>query len=385
VQRLARAVLLLLSCIGALLSSNALAAPEQMPTDLKSGARNLFRELCGTSVDSTDDPVAIMTVGKGQFAGLGDDLCEIFRSEWRHSLPAEYAESALARLTFNAADLRNDRKRQLFLSMSGARTVLLVTVESTDRDIELSATKVGAESEPKSWEVVVLMTDEIRHYLDLPVPATVRISAPGGSTVSVGGQVVGHGGSTVVTRMPAGSHQLQIDKAGYAPFRQDIRVDNDQRLAIKVKVKSSAGAPFAATLSSMLVPGLASVLYGRPKAERDVNPTNAEFGVYFGAVCCYVGAGMWLTDELSPDKKKILTKESQDRYEKTQKMELAAAAGGYVLNVVSAYFVGVDYAAKNREMVRYADAMPEGGAGLDIAVQAEENGPRMSLAYNWRF
>lgn len=360
------------------------AAPD-VPSDIVSGARQLFRLVCGDSVALTDAPVVILPIaGKNPLSKVSDELSERFRAEWGHCLPAESVERTLERLVCSPEDLKSAQRRRLLLSASGARLLVLVKAESDERAVTLSALRAGSSGEATTLDVPVAMTDEIRRYLSLPVPATVRISVPSGATAYLGGTAFGPGGGTMVTRLPAGLYHLEVTKPGYARYSQHLYVTNDERLTVRVGIKSDAVAPLGATLSSMLFPGLANVLYGRPKADRELDPTDAEFGVYLGAVCFYVGAALWLSDEWDPDKDEKLASEKRNDFIRKQHTEMYVAAGGYLLNVVAAYFVGVDYAKKNREMLRITRAESDRGTP-SLARAGVDRATGICAGYAWRF
>ena len=369
----------------ALLVTGSTCVAQEVPDALRAGAASLLQEVAADTASMPGGGVAVLSLaGQGHRTMLTDSLCQVVRASWPHVLASEDVQRALDALMFNASDLQKAQKRDLFLSRSSAGAVLLLDAVSTDQSVHLKAVYAQASRVSLMHEVEVPMSDEIRRYLSMPVPATLRLIGPPRSTVMVDDRVVGYGGQPFTTRLTAGLHSLGVKKDGYETYKQTFFVESDRHLTLKVRAKDNRLAPIAATASGAVVPGLASVLYGHPKAERDLHPTDAEFGSYFGAVVFYVSAGIWASYKLDTHEKDILAG-SGGKVRKQQEQTAALVAfGGWGLNVFSAYFVGLDYLQRNRQLQGYAAGVCE-GAPEAYAAGDDRAQPRLTLSRRWRF
>lgn len=294
---------------------------------------------------------------------------------------AEAGEAALATLTFTAADLQAEARRNAFLRYLHANSLILVrgVSEGADLTLGLDLYVVGAPT-PKSTEVKIAKTDELSVYLGEPLPGTLDLRLPGSATAFLDQGRLGDGSRGAIRRrVAAGEHELRVELEGYPDYGRNISIPSSGTVHIRVHERSNAGVPGKSLLASSLVPGLGLLLYGRPRSTLPGTLT-PELTASAGAIIFYTGAVMYGIDATQGEK--FLTPDSRDRHEMIKRYELAGAAVGYVINLVGAFAVGSEFARRNRQLI----SATAGHEDRLLTLQPPpETGPTVRVAWQYKF
>lgn len=207
-----------------------------------------------------------------------------------------------------------------------------------------------------AYEATAPKTSAVYPWLGEVPPGTLALSFPAGSQIALDGEVVEESGSgSLRLSLDAGEHQLRVHRAQYPAHARSFVVPSAGEVSLRVREKNNASAPVNSLVASALVPGLGIALYGRPKSTIPGTRT-PEVVASTGALLFWAGAVMYAVDMTERDK--FLTTKSSDRHKLIENVELAGAAVGYIINLVGAYSLGSEYAARNRELVSKAQDSP---------------------------
>lgn len=373
-----------------------------LPSDLKSGIRGDLQRLTSRRPDIRGRVLILVSAKSGRAApGVANELGVAWSSMGLG--PIMYSDaiaSAMRRLNLNLTDLENYAEerdfRETILSATLADAFIIGSISSGNTD-EVKVILRGCSIANPEWgdpEVTaIVLSDSVRQYLGLPVPAMLAISGPAGARVGIDGSPVSGGDQVpAAVRLPVGYHTVEVWKEGYYPVTKSVMLGDGEQLWIGVRARNSATAPAMAFLASAVVPGLGTLLYGSPKASEPAKKwTPAETVGYLGAATFYAGGIAWLLDSGRSDHD-FLSPQSKERYRHARQLEMWIAVAGYATNLIGSVWVGADFAARNHSLEFYSsvpttlNSDDTGLAGVCAPTCESERGlGALGLRYRLRF